>query len=337
MDKILIYGTGKAYFSYQPLFQKYAQKGLLQISAIVSPPGTNIEAGDQYPVIHPEDIVGFPFDKIIIGVNLSEFEAAKQLLTGLGIDSGKFMGLSQYFLTLEMKTEYYEPIINRQLVTIQKILSASDEEVRNYQWMYRTIGEFGLYPFDTRNRPDILWSEWGIMQILEEFIPFCNMIGCMEDIQSAIEIGVFKGRSSYFMCALLSRKNPGLKYTLVDICDHLDSFERYRELLPALDKQIPSTSGNYRAQAYDFVFIDADHSYDASMQDYLLLGQYAKKITVFHDIYGHEYDHQNGGSVRTWKEVLELTKEKEHKIFTEFPDQWMGIGCVLHQSSLPSA
>lgn len=330
MDKIIVYGTGKAYINYQPLFQKYSINKELQVVAVIKrseSDAKNIPSG--LISITLKDLDQFVFDRILLGVNLDEFTAARQTLTDLGIDPAKIIGLSQYFLTLEQKSKYYDDIIDKQLAVIQKILTADDQEISDYQWMYNTLGEFGMRPLDTHDQKDIFWTEWGIFQIMEEFVPFCNMIGCMEGIREAIEIGVFRGRSSYFMCALLSRKNPGLKYTLVDICDNLDSFERYHQLLPALDKQIPSTSEDYKDKAYDFVFIDADHSYDASMQDYLYVGQHARKITVFHDIYAHEYDHLNGGTVRMWKEVVNLTENKTHKIFSKFPDKWMGIGCVI--------
>ena len=90
-------------------------------------------------------------------------------------------------------------------------------------------------------------------------------------------------------------------------------------------------SDDYKGESYDFVFIDADHSYDAAMRDYLNVGQYAGKLTVFHDIYAHEYDECNGGTVRMWKEVCELNSGKEKKIFSIYPDQWMGIGCLVQK------
>lgn len=40
-----------------------------------------------------------------------------------------------------------------------------------------------------------------------------------------------------------------------------------------------------------------------------------KEITVFHDIYAHEYDKLNGGTVRLWKEVCELNQGKLMRTF----------------------
>jgi hypothetical protein len=144
-------------------------------------------------------------------------------------------------------------------------------------------------------------------------------------------VGVYRGRSAFFICAVLARKNPDLVYNMIDIFDRIDDFELFKEVLPQLNKCIPSSSDDHAGEKYDFVFIDADHSYDASINDFNKLGQYASKITAFHDIYAHEYDHENGGTVRMWKEVLERTAGCDHKVFSIYPDKWMGIGCVIHR------
>lgn len=222
--------------------------------------------------------------------------------------------------------EIYQAIIDRQCGVISKILSARDEEVTDFDWVKARLNEFGVYPFQAYEGISFL-SELGIMQVPDEFVRFCNTVATW-DVQTAIEVGVFRGRSSYFICALLSRRNPGLRYKMVDIVDRLDSYERFHALLPAMQKCIPSTSDDYRGEAYDYVFIDADHSYDASMKDYENLGQYAKKYLVFHDVFAHEYDAENGGTVRMWKEVSAKYPEQQRRVFSVYPDQWMGIGVV---------
>ncbi|WP_024866212.1 DUF4422 domain-containing protein [Butyrivibrio sp. FCS014] len=95
-----------------------------------------------------------------------------------------------------------------------------------------------------------------------------------------------------------------------------------------LEKCIPSSSADYKGESYDFVFIDADHSYDGVMADYNNVGRNARVITAFHDVYAHEYDGENGGTVRAWNEVLAGTEDCGHKFFSKYPDKWMGIGVV---------
>ena len=69
------------------------------------------------------------------------------------------------------------------------------------------------------------------------------------------------------------------------------------------------------------------------MADYLNVGQYAKKMVCFHDIYAHEYDSQKGGTVRTWEEVCTMTPGLPKMVFSQFPNRWMGIGVVINLSN----
>ncbi len=78
---------------------------------------------------------------------------------------------------------------------------------------------------------------------------------------------------------------------------------------------------------FDFCFIDADHSYDGMMRDWENVGRYAKKVVAFHDIYGHEYDALNGGTVRGWQEIRG-TADGQIREYSRFPERWMGIGVV---------
>lgn len=196
-----------------------------------------------------------------------------------------------------------------QLEIIKKILTASDQDVESFTWMRDVVGQYGIYPFrpqDFDGTGNVVGTRKGILQRPDEFAEYCTYLSKWH-IDTAIEVGVFRGKSSYFMCAILARRNPSIVYELVDIADSLDNYEGFHELLPQMRKRIPSTSDDYIGKAYDFVFIDADHSYDASMRDYMNLGRYAKKLTAFHDIFAHEYDQLNGGTVRMWKEVVDLT------------------------------
>lgn len=95
--------------------------------------------------------------------------------------------------------------------------------------MYRKIAKYGVFPFEQNvgcNHNDIFWSALSVCQTIEEFIEFCNYISGLT-IETAIEIGVFRGKGSYLMCALLARKNPDLQYILMDIKDNLKEYDRY--------------------------------------------------------------------------------------------------------------
>jgi len=51
-------------------------------------------------------------------------------------------------------------------------------------------------------------------------------------------------------------------------------------------------------------------------------------LAGFHDVYAHEYDDENGGTVRMWQEVMQREQGNECRVFSKYPDRWMGIGCV---------
>lgn len=219
----------------------------------------------------------------------------------------------------------------RQINVIKRILNASDEEANSVEFWMNNVREYGIYPFKWLTELDqkTNYTDNGMMQVQGEIANFCRFLSGQK-IQSAMEIGVYRGLSSYFICATIYRKNPDLIYYMVDIVDALDNYDLFGEILPCMKKQIPSTSENYKEKEFDFVFIDADHSYIASMHDYINVGRYAKKMVCFHDIYAHEYDHEDGGCVRTWREVCTLTPQFPKMVFSNFPNRWMGIGVVVN-------
>lgn len=219
--------------------------------------------------------------------------------------------------------------IEIQIEVLKKIIAATDEEINNYEWVLNCISEYGIYPFERAKSvfTNCRYTENGIMQIPSEFAAFCSYISNFY-IKNAIEIGVYRGRSSYIMCAILYRKNKNLKYYMVDIVDQLDHYEVFHSILPCC-KVIPATSEDFKKKSFDFVFIDADHSYDGSMADFINVGQYTNKLVCFHDIFAHEYDKYNGGIAKTWKMVGMYTKDMFTSTFSQFPNQWMGIGVAI--------
>lgn len=227
--------------------------------------------------------------------------------------------------------------IDRQLNVLNRILNATDDEIHNVDFILFQVREYGITPLPWLQElgEEAVFTENGMIQVPGEFANFCHYLVDMK-IQSAIEIGVYRGRSSYFICAILYRNNPNLVYEMVDIEDYLDGYEEFSKILPCLKKSIPSTTDDYKGKEYDFVFIDADHSYDAAMKDYLNVGRFAKKIVCFHDIFAHEYDSCNGGIVRCWNEVGVLTDSLPKMIFAQFPNRWMGIGVIVNKGKSDS-
>lgn len=326
MKKILVWGTGRRCAMWHKwLMQHFEVKAFINHTPSIPAVIKGI------PVISKENIEKVERDVIVIATDYEMEMDIRKDATAIGLSEDELVGIEQLVKDECLEGRYEEEIALKQVGVIKDILNADDCEVCDFNWMYRKVLEYGIFCFENdwfNAYDDIEWNVYGLQQIPEEFADFCLSIASLK-VQTAIEIGVYRGRSSYFICALLMRSNPELRYLLVDIADRLDSFEVFQSLLPSLEKKIPSTSESYKGKVFDFVFIDADHSYDASMRDFENVGKYAKIIACFHDIYAHEYDYENGGTVRMWKEVMKKTRGKRHRIYSKYPEQWMGIGCVL--------
>ena len=326
-ESIIVWGMGKR----SAMYSRWLMDNF-RVEAYVA---DNMQGENAWgiPIISKEEIKERVFDKLVLTAESWQMEeTAKEAEALLKGNKAKVISIDDLIIEGGIN-KYLCDEGTRQLEVIEEILCASDDELGDYDWMYRRVIRYGTFCFNNQNQwykksKDYCWSVYGLQQLPEEFAGFCNMLSEVP-VSRAAEVGVYRGRSAYFMCAVLARKNPDLKYMMIDIDDKLDDYGRFSKVLPQLQKCIPGSSGDFSKEEFDFVFIDADHSYDASFRDYLNIGASARKLVVFHDIYAHEYDNENGGTVRTWSEVVNLTQGNEHRIFAHEPDVWMGIGCVL--------
>ncbi len=327
MDNVLIWGVGKTYSILKKYIYKLVDEKKIEICALIHQSDKEKEYIDGYLALTKESVNRLDFDLILICAETEKAEDIRKDIEDLGIDLAKVMTCIDFLMQSGVMDEEYSEALKRQTKVLGEILAASDEEVASYDWMYNRVARYGIYPFVDSSDPSICNSFWGLLQSIGEFTRFCNYISHIS-VNKAIEIGVFKGRSSYFICAVLFRNNPSLQYNCVDIYDNMDNFELFREILPCLNKCIPSTSADYANDPFEFVFIDADHSYEGSMTDYRNVGRKALKYVVFHDIYGNEYAKLNGGVPRTWREVVEENPDCENIVFSDYPNKWMGIGVI---------
>ncbi|WP_034445667.1 class I SAM-dependent methyltransferase [Butyrivibrio sp. AE2032] len=285
-----------------------------------------------------EEGLAIPHDYVIVcGPGPSMVKGSVEEVAQWLSDNGFSEEVSKVTNVTNLTMAHFEQIQTHQLQVLKELVTASDAQIHDRNWLGERIYSYGINPFFKLAKdpePGVTWSTCGILQVPSEFLDLCLYLS--DDrwkgrIDNAIEVGVWRGASSYILAAILYRGNPQMTYNMVDIYDGLVHFDAVKEIVPSLKKCIPNTSADFAERSFDFCFIDADHSYDGMMGDYMNVGRYASKILVFHDIFGHEYDHLNGGTVRGWQEIKELEKDNKITEFTKYPDFWMGLGVVEKQ------
>ena len=237
------------------------------------------------------------------------------------------------------KPELLKADIEKGLCVVNAILRSTDEELTNRSFLLSQFHKYGiplLKPeFFNPWVPYMNRSGFGALQVPTEYID-CLRILMTRDIESAIEIGVYRGGFSYFTAAVLQRVNPNFRMTLVDPWDSLLGFDEFCSKLN-LVKAIPKTSADFVGQSFDFVFIDGDHTYEGAIQDFRNVGVHARKAMGFHDIHDHSPGH---GTVQAWNEIkLEMCPTHEVYEFAHAIERGLGIGLVAtpgaHRLVLP--
>lgn len=292
MNKVVLWVSG----SYHKMYQKFFMDNC-DIQAIIAK-NTDSVNGYGVTVISPDEITGRVMENvdIVLDCSFGETRRLAEQAMEVGIQRERIWLVEDYLRKEGLLEKLKDETVDRQIAVLNRILSASNQEIRDMEFLQRCIREYGLYCYQANDNyeEEVFWTVYGLQQLPEEFAGLCVFLSSFQ-IDSAMEIGVYRGRSSYFLGAILMRNNPKCKYYMVDISDKLDSFDRFHKLLPGLIKCIPASSIDYIGQSYDFVFIDASHVYDAAISDYESVGKYANKLVAFHDIYAHEYDNENGG------------------------------------------
>lgn len=181
---------------------------------------------------------------------------------------------------------------------------------------------------DDCTQPIRLGAMEGIFQRADELAPFLTSLAG-ERIASYLEVGTWTGWCSAFVTTYLRRFVPHLQAMTIDPAPRLPPWWKEIEARTGL-RHVPTTSHSLAGNAYDLVFIDADHTYPAVKADYSNVGQHAR-ICAFHDIQDESAKAACllGGTVAFWREVSQGRRHVEYCLPRE--DRWMGIGVLYHE------
>jgi len=236
--------------------------------------------------------------------------------------------------------EFFHPLnidglnseIENGVKVIEQILNCSDNELNNRSFLLERFLDYGIPLMDSEIfdafSPAMNKSGFGPIQFPTEFIDFLRRLIPLK-IKTAAEVGTFRGGSAYFMAAVLQRANKDFLLTIIDPIYNLVGFDKFNKKLNIINK-IPSTSDDFKGEAFDFIFIDGAHDFNSVMKDYENIGKNFIKAVAFHDIHGHEFDNQGGGTVKAWgaiKEQLRLSCEICE--YAHSVERSLGIGLAI--------
>jgi len=227
----------------------------------------------------------------------------------------------------------------RLLGAIREFQGAAVENLRDLRWVcevVRSVGVHPLYPTEEIYADEaelVNPSMQGITQYPLEFARWLMTAGELRPA-SYLEIGTYNGGTACLATAYLQRMNPGLRAVTVDVVPWFFFYPMVRDLIP-LEYYPGKTSLDFRGQAFDAVFIDADHSFPWALVDFRNVGE-AARICGMHDVKSrHFFENEPlGGVTAVWElikrdyagEGIEITELFEH------PTEYFGIGVRRRKS-----
>jgi hypothetical protein len=176
-----------------------------------------------------------------------------------------------------------------------------------------------------------------VQQIPVEYLGLLNFFKS-NNISTYLELGVANG-GSFFINSIFSQKTTNLIHC-VDCLAYKDAphvqqtFDKINNKVSKLKEFFPEKTINFfnmttdeffdqNSQTYDCIFIDADHSYEGVMKDYVNSLKFVNKNgwLIFHDI-----NNDDTGVCKAWNEVK--NNHKIESIFSHEFSKGCGIGIL---------
>jgi len=219
------------------------------------------------------------------------------------------------------------------LQAIRRFQAATVENLHDLDWVKAVVGSVGLailFPAEViyADEADLMnASHQGITQYPREFARWLLLLGATP-VNSYLEIGCYNGATACLATAYLHRLNPALRAITVDTVPWFFFHELVRDLIP-LEYHAGKTSYDFRAEAFDAVFIDGDHSFPWAIADFRNVGE-AARICGIHDV-NSRYFLENealGGVTGAWEVIKRDTRGPgiEFVELFDHPAEHFGIG-----------
>jgi len=222
------------------------------------------------------------------------------------------MGIARQFMTPPsslITLEAYDAEradFERVLKAIRRFHAATVGEMHDLDWVCEVVGSVGLaalHPAEEiyADEADLMnSSHQGITQYPREFARWLLLLGAAP-VNTYLEIGCYNGATACLATAYLHRLNPGLRAITVDITPWFFFHPLVKDLIP-LEYHVGKTSYDFRAEAFDAVFIDGDHSFPWALADFRNAGEGAR-ICGIHDVKSRYFleNEPLGGVTGVWE------------------------------------
>ena len=120
-----------------------------------------------------------------------------------------------------------------------------------------------------------------------------SMVDRFSDGSKFVEVGSWKGRSASFMMVEIINSNKNIEFTCIDTWytdelynKFLTNTSIFQNRLNHIRTSSADGSKHFKDKSLDFVFLDADHRYEAVMED---ISNWLPKIKPNGVLAGHDY------------------------------------------------